>query len=62
MSGQRWFVVAGRMVQLHGDHDDIIEQQRELRAEGHTVKAAKVPHSITSRDIAAAQHTKRRRR
>lgn len=61
MSG-RWFVVDGHMRQLHGDHDDIIEQTRELRADGHTVKAAKAPRSITSRDLVAAQHSKRRRR
>jgi hypothetical protein len=61
MSG-RWFVVDGRMVQLHGDHDDIIEQQRELVSDGHTVKAARRPSTITSRDLAskASQHRRRR--
>lgn len=57
MSG-RWFFVDGRLTQLHGDHNDIIEQQRELVADGHTVKAARTPKSISSREIAgrAAQH------
>ena len=60
MSG-RWFFVDGRLTQLHGDHDDIVDQTRELRSNGHTVTAARPPKSITSREIAAHQHQRRRR-
>jgi len=60
MSG-RWFFVDGRLVELRGDHDDVIEQVRELRSYGSTVKAARTPKAISSREIAsrAAQHRRR---
>jgi len=57
----RWFFVDGRLTELTGDHDDVIEQTRELRADGHTVNAARTPRPITSREIAAKQHQRRRR-
>ena len=58
MSG-RWFYVDGRLTQLHGDHDDIVDQTRELRADGHTVRAAKTPQALTPRVIAKASQHKR---
>lgn len=61
MSGQ-WFFVDGRLTQLHGDHDDIIDQTRELRADGHTVKAARTPRPISSREIASRAASHRRSR
>lgn len=57
----RWFVVDGDLRQLTGSHDEIVDQTRELRADGHVVKAARTPKSITSREIAARQHQRRRR-
>lgn len=58
----RWFFVDGRLTRLTGDHDSIVDTTRELRADGHVVKAAKTPHTITSRDIARASSHSRRRR
>ena len=57
----RWFFVDGRLTELHGSHEDVVEQQRELRADGHTVKAARTQKTLTSREIAAHQHQRRRR-
>lgn len=57
----RWFFVDGRLTELHGSHDDIVDQTRELVADGHRVKAARTPKTITSREIAARQHQRRQR-
>ena len=58
----RWFFVDGRLTQLFGDHDDIVDQQRELVADGHTVKAARTPKPISSREIASRAASHRRSR
>ena len=57
----RWFFVDGVLTQLTGSHDDIVDETRELRANGSTVKAARPPKPISSREIARASSHRRRR-
>jgi hypothetical protein len=59
MSAGQWFYVDGRLTEMRGTHDEIIEQQRELRADGHTVKQARKPRPISPRSIAIASSHRR---
>jgi hypothetical protein len=52
--GGRWFYVDGRLTRIVGDHDDINDQTRELRADGHVVRSAPTPKVITPRLLAKA--------
>lgn len=58
---KQWFYVDGRLVSFSGTHDDIVDQTRELRADGRTVKQARAPKVLSPRVIAiAAQHRRSR--
>ena len=51
---RQWFFVDGRLVSFSGSHADIVEQTRELRADGSTVKQAKAPKVLSPRILAKA--------
>ena len=56
---RQWFYVDGRLTEMSGTHDEIVEQQRELVADGHTVKQARAPKPISPRSMARASSHRR---
>jgi hypothetical protein len=55
-----WFVIDGKRASVSGQHADIIEKIRELRADGHSIKAARPPKPIGPRGYAiASSHVRR---
>lgn len=59
MSASQWYYVDGRLTEMRGSHDDILDELRELRADGRKVKQARTPRPITPRTMATASSHRR---